>query len=116
MKSLFTTAGLATTSLSNACAQQSGLRGTILNAQTQQALPGATVVVPGTSWGTTTDVAGRFELPAAAGTWEVTVSFSGYNTQKVRVPAEGQKYCFLAWLRSGPAGFSVAGAAPNRGF
>lgn len=116
MKSLFVNAGLATTSLSSAYAQQIGLRGTILDAQTQQALLGAIVVVPGTSRGTTTDAAGRFELPAAAGTRELTVSFSGYNAQKVRVPAEGQKDCFSAWLRSGPAGFSVAGAAPNRGF
>jgi len=90
MKSLLITAGLAIASLSSAYAQQATLRGTVLDAQTQQALPGVTVMVPGTSLGTTTDAQGRFELPASADSREVTVTFIGYNAQKLRVPAVGR--------------------------
>ena len=61
MKLVCITAGLAVASLSSAYAQQATLSGTVLDAQTQQALPGVTVMVPGTSLGTTTDAQGRFE-------------------------------------------------------
>ncbi|AMR27256.1 hypothetical protein A0257_09200 [Hymenobacter psoromatis] len=87
MKSLVITAGLAVASLNLACAQQAPLRGTVLDAQSQQPLPGVTVVAPGTQAGTTTDASGRFTL---AGGREVVISFIGYNTQDVRVPAGGQ--------------------------
>ncbi|MEJ7662116.1 MAG: carboxypeptidase-like regulatory domain-containing protein [Hymenobacter sp.] len=36
------------------------MRGTVLDAQSQQPLPGVTVVAPGTQAGTTTDASGRF--------------------------------------------------------
>lgn len=89
MKSILLTAGLAVASLSSVYAQQASLRGTIVDAQTQQALPGVTVRLPGTSLGTTTDASGRFVLAAPAEARSVIVSFIGYTTQQVRVPASG---------------------------
>ena len=89
MKAIFMTTGLALASLSLACAQQAPLRGSVLDAQSQQPLPGVTVVVPATRAGTTTDASGRFSL-AGADAREVVVSFIGYNTQNVRVSASGQ--------------------------
>ncbi|TDN35997.1 TonB-dependent receptor [Hymenobacter sp. UV11] len=90
MKSVFRIAGLAVASLGCAHAQQAPLRGTVLDAQSQQPLPGVTVVLPSTRVGATTDANGRFSLPIAAGTREVIISFIGYNTQNVRVLASGQ--------------------------
>jgi len=90
MKLFFSAAGLAVGCLSSAYAQQAPLRGTILDAQTQQPLPGATIVVPGTSTGATTDASGRFILAVPTDTREVTVSLLGYNAQKVRVSDEGK--------------------------
>lgn len=90
MKSIFRIAGLAVASLGCTHAQQALLRGTVLDAQSQQPLPGVTVVLPSTRVGATTDAKGHFSLPAAAGTHEVIVSFIGYTTQNVRVPASGQ--------------------------
>jgi iron complex outermembrane receptor protein len=90
MKSIFMITGLAVASLGSACAQQAALRGTVLDAQSQQPLPGVAVVVPGTSTGTTTDANGRFTLAASAEMRELTISFIGYNAQRVRVPAAGQ--------------------------
>ena len=89
MKAFFMTTGLAVASLGCACAQQIALRGTVLDAQSQQPLPGVTVVVPATRAGTTTDASGRFVL-AGTEAREVVISFVGYNTQNVRVPAGGQ--------------------------
>ena len=89
MKSPFITAGLAVASLGSAYAQQAPLRGTILDAQTQQALPGVTVLVLGTSTGTTTDASGHFALAVPAAAREVTISFIGYNAQKAKIPADG---------------------------
>lgn len=90
MKSIFMGAGLAVASLVSAQAQQAAVRGTILDAQSQQPLPGVSVVIPGSSTGTTTDANGRFALAAPAEARELTISFIGYNTQQVRVPAAGQ--------------------------
>ena len=89
MKAIFMTTGLAVASLGSAQAQQAVLRGTVLDAQSQQPLPGVTVVVPSTRAGTTTDASGRFAL-AGTEAREVVVSFVGYNTQNVRAPAGGQ--------------------------
>ncbi len=84
------TTGLALASLSCAVAQQAPQRGTVLDAQSQQPLPGVTIVVPGTSTATTTDANGRFGLALPAGARELTITFIGYNAQQLRVPATGQ--------------------------
>lgn len=90
MKAIVLTTGLAVASLSSAYAQQVAVRGTILDAQSQQPLPGVTVVALGTSTGTTTDASGRFVLAPPAAVRELTVTFIGYNAQRVRVPADGR--------------------------
>lgn len=90
MNGIFMGAGLAVASLVSAQAQQAAVRGTILDAQSQQPLPGVSVVAPGTGAGTTTDASGRFVLAAPADSRELTISFIGYSTQQVRVPAGGQ--------------------------
>lgn len=90
MKSIVLMTGLAAASLGSAYAQQAAVRGTILDAQSQQPLPGVSVVVPGTTTGTATDASGRFALALPAGARELIISFIGYNAQQVRVPAAGQ--------------------------
>lgn len=46
---------------------------------------GASVAIPGTSFGTVTDANGRFELTIPSGIGDITVSYIGMNTQKVTV-------------------------------
>jgi iron complex outermembrane receptor protein len=88
MKAIFMGAGLAVASLGSAYAQQATVRGTILDAQSQQPLPGVSVGTAGA--GTTTDASGRFALAAPAGARELTISFIGYNAQQVRMPTDGR--------------------------
>lgn len=66
-------------------AQQSTITGKVTG-ETQDALPGVTVLVKGTTNGTTTDVEGNFSLPApAGGNGTLVVSYVGYVTQEVAI-------------------------------
>lgn len=53
-------------------------------------IPGANVVVKGTSMGTTTDADGNFSIALPAHAQELVVSFVGYTTQEVSLA--GQRY------------------------
>jgi Ca-activated chloride channel family protein len=58
------------------------LAGTVTEAATGEALPGANVVLPGVRMGVATDVAGRFHLAGIpSGTHTVRVSFAGFATR-----------------------------------
>jgi len=54
-------------------------------------LPGATVVVIGTSTGTVTDVEGKFSLTVNSGV-TLSISFVGYETQEIQVTAARTTY------------------------
>jgi TonB-linked SusC/RagA family outer membrane protein len=64
---------------------QRTISGSVLDAKTQQALPGASIVVPGTAIGTVSDAAGKFSLSVPQNAASVTVSFIGYTTQDVAI-------------------------------
>jgi len=67
------------------------ITGKVTDAETQQPLPGATVVVSGTSNGTIADADGNFSLSVqtADGNLQVQVSFIGYATTTVSVAVSG---------------------------
>lgn len=59
---------------------QYNMTGTVVTLDIGDSLPGASVVLEGTSRGTTTDTEGRFELSGVSpGTYTITVSFVGYE-------------------------------------
>jgi outer membrane receptor for ferrienterochelin and colicins len=58
------------------------LAGTVVEANTQEALPGANVTVPGTNYGTSTNADGNFRITGLeAGQYDVRVSFIGYRNR-----------------------------------
>lgn len=59
---------------------QSTIKGKVLDAETKTALPGANVVVKGTTQGTTTDIDGKFSLNVEQTQGELLISFIGYET------------------------------------
>lgn len=67
-----------------ALAQQQ-ITGRVTAASDNSALPGVTVVVKGTSNGTTTDVNGKFTIQAAGTQDVLVISFIGYTPQEVAV-------------------------------
>jgi len=74
-------------------AQTGTVEGTILDAESGDPLPGATVQIPGTGVGTATDIDGQYEITGVtAGAQTLSVSFVGYRTvdREIEVPAGGR--------------------------
>lgn len=61
------------------------IKGQVTDAETGEPLPGATVVIRGSSTGTTTNLDGRYTLEVPADTAVLLVSFIGYHTQQIAV-------------------------------
>ncbi|WP_081997751.1 SusC/RagA family TonB-linked outer membrane protein [Wocania ichthyoenteri] len=66
-------------------AQESIVTGTVVDTETQQPLPGATVLLKGTSNGVSTDFDGKFSLKITSPDAVLVVSYVGYQTKEVQV-------------------------------
>jgi iron complex outermembrane receptor protein len=64
--------------------QQKTISGTVVD-EDGMALPGVTVVIPGTTTGTVTDINGKFSLDIPTDAKSLSFSFIGYSTQVVPV-------------------------------
>lgn len=73
--------------LNTVCAQQVSLRGKVVDAQTNEPLFFANIRVLGTSFGTTTNRNGEFELRLKTGGYKLSSSFIGYYTDTIQVNA-----------------------------
>jgi iron complex outermembrane recepter protein len=71
------------------------LRGTVSDGSTGETLIGATVLLKGTTTGTTTDVNGRFELRVSElPPYVLVISYMGYSSQEVEVRSIDQNLRF----------------------
>lgn len=61
------------------------LKGTIASADTKEPLPGVSIVLKGTSQGTTADAGGNFEITAPSAESILVFSFVGYESQEIIV-------------------------------
>lgn len=67
-------------------AAQNTISGTVLDRENNEALVGATVIIQGTSEGTTTNIYGEFSLTSNKSLpWRVAVSYIGYETQLLKI-------------------------------
>jgi TonB family protein len=64
------------------------IKGRVTDGSTQTPLPGATILVKGTSKGTTTDSAGTFAIDLPAGHRDLVVSFVGFVSQTLEIDNE----------------------------
>lgn len=83
MKSLFSFFVLNVCFLLGLQAQTGTLRGTVIDDESGETIIGSTVVVDGTSTGTTTDLDGNYNLKLAPGTYTIAFSSISYATQKI---------------------------------
>ena len=63
---------------------QAPVKGQVVDAKTNETMPGVTVVLKGTSQGTITDVSGNFVIKAAPGK-VLVFSFVGYDPQEITI-------------------------------
>lgn len=83
-KAIFSIVLLAAFSLfSLATYAQGTITGVVVDAETNEALIGASVVLEGTTTGTVTDIDGSFSLSVKASNLNLLVSFIGYTTQTI---------------------------------
>jgi hypothetical protein len=64
-------------------AQQGKISGVIIDKETKEELIGATVLIDGTTNGTSTDFDGSFTITAEPGTYKLRISYIGYDTKLV---------------------------------
>ncbi len=62
---------------------QSTIKGKIIDSDMNSPLPGANLIVKGTSNGATTDFNGNFTLKAESSSGEIVVSYVGYVSQTI---------------------------------
>ena len=73
-----------------AIAQQRTITGKVINDENGEGLPGASVVVLGTTTGTITDAAGNFSINVPNNRATITVSFVGFKTVSMAVGTQTQ--------------------------
>src|SRR5882672_7615516 len=76
-------------------AQTSGIRGKVIDQETKEGLPFASVYINLTTMGTYTDDKGEFVLPLAPGPYELVVSFVGYTSHQTFVNVSDGKFQYL---------------------
>ncbi|MGR3810449.1 SusC/RagA family TonB-linked outer membrane protein [Jiulongibacter sp. NS-SX5] len=81
---LLVTVGVMAT-MNVALAQGRKVSGKVVGSDDNLGIPGASVVIQGTSTGTTTDVEGNYSIDVRGNNDVLVVSFVGYNTQTVTV-------------------------------
>ncbi len=82
--------------LSNFAFAQRIVSGTITDAESKEPLIGASIIAAGTLAGAVTDVDGKYSFQAPADAKQVVVSFTGYTTATVDIPASNQVDVALA--------------------
>jgi TonB-linked SusC/RagA family outer membrane protein len=68
--------------------QERSISGTVSDRSVNETLPGASVLIKGTSIGTSTDMDGKFSLMAPTGDLMLVVSFVGYETLEIPVGSQ----------------------------
>ena len=66
-------------------AQNRTITGTVLDATLGEGIPGATVIIKGTTRGVPTDLDGKFSIEVQPGDKILVISFVGYNTKEVEI-------------------------------
>lgn len=85
LKSLTLAIALTLGAIVAANAQTRTISGTVMDARLGDPVPGATVIVKGTTRGAATDLDGKFTIPLQAGDQVLVISFVGYLAQEVEI-------------------------------
>ncbi|MCU0451470.1 MAG: carboxypeptidase-like regulatory domain-containing protein, partial [Bernardetiaceae bacterium] len=70
---------------SSVAVAQKRITGTVLDGETNSGLPGVSVLVKGTTTGTTTDVNGKFSINAPNNALVLVFSYVGFKSQEIEI-------------------------------
>ncbi|MBN1651144.1 MAG: carboxypeptidase-like regulatory domain-containing protein, partial [Bacteroidales bacterium] len=88
--------GIELLSVQHSFAQTGTIKGTVIDAQSQETLVGATVQIEGSQLGTITDMDGYYEFQnLEAGTYPLKVSFVGYSSKQTEVNLKSDQEIIL---------------------
>ncbi len=90
-KAFFSIVLLAVFSLFSLASYAQTIKGIVVDAETEEALIGASVVLDGTTIGTVTNIDGTFSLDVKSGDQTILISYIGYTTQTLNVNVSGSK-------------------------
>jgi hypothetical protein len=62
---------------------QTGIKGTVTDAQNEEPLTGAAILVEGTTIGTTADIDGNYDIKLNPGSYNLIISYVSYTTSKL---------------------------------
>ncbi|WP_347839192.1 TonB-dependent receptor [uncultured Draconibacterium sp.] len=88
-KAFFSIVLLAAFSLFSLATYAQTIKGVVVDAETNEALIGASVVLEGTTTGTVSDIDGTFALPVKSGAYTILVSYIGYTTEMIDIDVSG---------------------------
>ncbi|WP_321348045.1 TonB-dependent receptor [uncultured Draconibacterium sp.] len=84
-KAFFSIVLLAAFSLFSLATYAQTIKGVVVDAETNEALIGASVVLDGTTTGTVTDIDGTFSLSVKSGDQKIIISYIGYTAKELNV-------------------------------
>jgi TonB-dependent starch-binding outer membrane protein SusC len=79
---------------------QSTIKGTVRDKITNETLPGANVIIEGTTSGTITDIDGKYNFDVAPGNYNFIVRFVGYEASQRNVIIESGQTLTINWVLS----------------
>jgi len=97
--------------LNTALIAQTGVKGSIRDAQTGETLIGANVVIKGTVTGVSTDLNGRFKLDTDPGSYTLTITYTGYEAMEKEVTVSAGQYTDLGQIEMEASAIGLAGVS-----
>ncbi|MEM9928331.1 MAG: M56 family metallopeptidase [Bacteroidota bacterium] len=87
------------------------IRGTVIDAATEQPLIGTSIIIVGTNKGTITDRDGNFELQVPEDNIALSIAYVGYQTLEIQLNAKAASSLDVR-LSKGPSGFITVNDTP----
>lgn len=88
---------------------QGFVKGTVVDADNNESLIGASVIVKGTTLGTSTDLSGNFKFELPAGQQTIVVQYVGYTTQELSVSVQEGQTAELGTIKLEASAFGLVG-------